>query len=306
MLKTEKILSIFLWLAVLLIWQPQALAQDASVNGDASKLIYTIDGKPVAFKSALGFTHDGGGAVFLELSTHPIVCSDIKGASKDLKRDEERLTIRFAPVLQPDGSSIWKASLSQFMMNLEWVGPVEAINLKTGQDVLYTFNLNLPGSHTNITPPPPVKMQGDVTIHNCGNLSLNDDIFFNFLTDVTVTLAGEDVYLGGATIRKEGSTYSLHLTSAMHGCGYSSIMSDFDIAFSLTPDLNEAIMFNVQGDRLAGRLSKLSSKSNKVKLDMSTRTEGGRIPIDVDIDVDMSGYPLIIKGRIEADQCPDR
>lgn len=152
---------------------------------------------------------------------------------------------------------------------------------------------------------------GDLDVKICGRKARPEED--RPQPELTLTVADLPIEIHGASLRPEAGKIYLRLTRAPHRCG-SAFTEGYDFYLDValddakggdeeTPPAPKIAFASLQGDVFPGDPSGSTGKKDFKVEPKGALTGTGEVEVALDGTLDLSGYPVAMKGKVEALRC---
>lgn len=269
----------------------------------------TWKNKPLKIASALAFSR-GGDALHVTLSTHPLSCADMR---RGVQRHpgEVNLDLTLAPLLSSGGEEPWSITRARFgeITRQGKLAPVELSTFNPSETVKTELDVTLP------FPPDQLKLKGELDVTGCGLMPRAMEAKVIRQDDLKVSLAGKTLVMNGATLTQTSKgERQLRISTEPLSCR-PTIASDAVISLTLPPEGNVPSAVRAEGYILprplvaepeegAMTVAPATPKQGRGGSDSATDSiSDPRARFDLKGELALSGYPLVVEGRVVAQRC---
>jgi hypothetical protein len=274
-----------------------------------------LDDVPVAAKALLAVGTAGETALRVTVSSEALSCDDLASAYPERPplRAGMRFDVWLMQPLETDGSRGPWSFRSAFISDAAGERGVVTKGAQLDDvmelgDAVKVKDLQLMCQDRQQL----VAWRGDLSAKHCGRIARVEEL--RPQKEMVLTIAGERVAIGGASIRPEAGKHYLRLTRAAHQCG--SIFTEgydfyLDMAIaSEAPGGPPKVQFvSLLGDIFPGDPS---GSKGELKLTLDGPLDGdgegkgegmGEVTVHLDGTLDVSGYAVTMRGKLDALRC---
>ncbi len=260
----------------------------------------------MAIRSILAHSQ-GGRALQLTFSTHPLSCQDLRRRGMLLEPDETAFDITLAERLAPDGGRAWAITRVRLGMTSRRGNLGEATVSaddpnKTVQAAVKLTLVNPPGRAGSDTPRS-LRLDGEVTALGCGLMTHFKTSDARFQKELQVDVAGARIPIHGATLTKSPKGIVLQLSSEPHNCSAGPVGADLAIALTLNAEREAVTEAKLSGYLLPATL-RSAVNDEGIAARLSTDSDGGDgTTVQLSGAVTAGSYRLEINGTARPRLC---
>ena len=278
-----------------------AAAKPQAAPNPQSKLVATLDGKPVSMVTALAFP-ESGGRTTIEVSSVPLSCADYSGNGRMLAKDEVNFSFSVGEFLHDDGKFGPALRSSYFSgMNQMLTTPVKSSG-STAEGG--TFSVELDFSTQSVGDnKQTLAVKGTVEAKACPAKKVTGEPpKLPAAMPATLEIGGKSLPIRSAGIEKDGDRIKLILSTGGDACPKASNVVRGELTSTVIFEANEEA--KLRELRIWGEIAPQAlDQTVDAKKVVVTPKLAGAGSYELAIDEEVVKFNVKAKGKVEAVLC---